>query len=66
MTNELINFTIPASFILKRVFPTGAEIAFGYERGWLRRKDVVDIALAKYRASQPLHEAERRLSLLLP
>jgi hypothetical protein len=66
MRDDLINFRIPASFILQRVFPTAAEVAFGYHRGWLRPTDVVEIALAKYKASQPLQKAEEALALLLP
>ncbi len=49
MTDEhaLIRFNIPASFVLERALPTGAELAYGYRDGWLTRKDVVALALAK-------------------
>jgi hypothetical protein len=66
MRDDLINFRIPASFVLARAFPTAAEIAFGYQRGWLRATDVVEIALVKYKAGQSFGKPGEELALLLP
>ena len=67
MTDEhaLIRFNIPASFVVARAMPTGAELAYGFREGWLTRADVVAVALAKYEADLPLSPAEEELALLL-
>ena len=41
---------IPASFVLARVFPTPAELALGFTKGFLEALDVVQIALGKMTA----------------
>ncbi len=66
MTDDLVSFRIPGSFVLQRALPTAAEISLGYDRGWLRPADVVEICLAKYKAGQTLHKAEEEMALLLP
>jgi hypothetical protein len=63
--DALVRFEIPASFVLTRVLPTGAELAYGFRHGWLRRPDVVRIALAKYEAGICLSAPEEELALLL-
>lgn len=64
--SDLVQFQIPAQFILERAFPTGAEIALGFERRWLRPNDVVEIALEKMKAGLPITRAEEEIALLLP
>jgi hypothetical protein len=62
---RLMELQLPASFVVERVLPTGAEIAYGFREGWLSRQGVVDVALAKYEAGGPLGSAEEELALLL-
>lgn len=61
----LLEIKVPASFILEWGFPTGAELGFGFRQGWIRSRDVVDVALAKYRAGLLLVPAEEELAILL-
>lgn len=61
----LVRFHIPAAFVVARVLPTGAEMAYGFRHGWLSRADVVAIALAKYQAGKVSCESEETLALLL-
>lgn len=63
--HALIRFNIPASFVLTRAMPTGAELAYGFRDGWLTNVDVVIVALAKYETSVPMNSAEEELALLL-
>jgi hypothetical protein len=59
--NELVTFKLPASFILPRVFPTGAELAYGFRHGWVARADIVAIVKAKREAGVPMRELEEEL-----
>lgn len=63
--HELVRFEIPADFVLARALPTGAELAYGFRHGWLRRADVVTLALARYEAGSRLSQPEEQLALLL-
>lgn len=63
--NDSVRFELPASFVLTRVLPTGAELAYGYREGWLRRSDVVGITVAKLNRGAPLAAAEDEMALLL-
>lgn len=63
---DLVNLRIPAEFVLDRAIPTAGEIAFGFEQGWVGRKDVVQMALAKLKGGHHLTEAEHDLALILP
>ncbi|HEX2294071.1 MAG TPA: DUF2247 family protein [Actinomycetota bacterium] len=45
---------------------TGPEIGLGFDKGWLRAADAVEIALAKLKVGIPLADAEEQLALLLP
>lgn len=64
MTDQL-RFDLPASFVLARALPTPAELAYGYQDGWLRRADVVEIAVEKTRRGVSLTPPEEELVLLL-
>jgi hypothetical protein len=64
--NELVTFKLPASFILARALPTGAELAYGYRHGWVMQADVVAIVKAKCQAGEPLREPEEELIDVLP
>jgi hypothetical protein len=64
--NELVTFKLPASFILARALPTGAELAYGYRHGWVTQADVVAIVKAKCQAGEPLREPEEELMDVLP
>ncbi len=62
---RLVDIELPASFIVQRVLPTGAEVAYGFQEGWLSRNAVIAIELAKYEAGLSLSSAEEELALLL-
>jgi hypothetical protein len=62
----LLEFKVPASFLVERWgLPTAAEIGYGFRMGWIRRTDVVDLALEKYEAGVPISSTEQDLALLL-
>jgi len=63
--NDSVPFELPASFVLGRVVPTGAELAYGYRDGWLQRADVVEITVAKLNRGASLVAAEEEMVLLL-
>lgn len=56
---------LSSTFLGSRALPTPAETAFAYERGWLRRQTLVELALLKYQRGMTLHHAEEQLALLL-
>lgn len=64
--DDLVRLHLPAQFILHRVLLTRAEMAFGFEQGWLDAKDIVELALAKLRQGLSVTPAEEELALLLP
>jgi hypothetical protein len=64
--SRLVEMRLPAPFVIERASPTGAELAYGFREGWLSRKDVVEVALAKYKADVVLSPPEEELALLLP
>ena len=64
--SRLIDIKISASFVVDWGFPTGAELGYGLRNGWVRSRDAVEIALAKYKADHVLTPAEEELALLLP
>lgn len=55
----------PVSFVLERVVPTGAELAWGYRHGWVSGESAIAIALAKLEAGACLPAPEEELALLL-
>lgn len=65
--SRLVTFRIPADFILKHCTPTGPEIAYGLEHGWVSRQDVVAIAVAKLAKAEDtsMSEGEKELALIL-
>jgi uncharacterized protein DUF2247 len=63
--HALVRFEIPADFVTARLLPTAQALADGSLHGWLRRPDVVAVALAKYGAGVALAPAEEELALLL-
>jgi hypothetical protein len=65
MDKRLVQFTIPADFVLERALPTQWELAYGHSEGWLTSADVVKIAMTRYLASIPTSAIEERLALLL-
>ena len=58
-------FPLPVSFVLERVLPTGAELAWGYRHGWVSAEGAVAIALAKLEAGIYLPAPEEEVALLL-
>lgn len=60
-----VRFTIPAEFVARQGLPTATELSHGYRYGWIRREDVVAIALTKYEAGLVSQDAEEALALLL-
>jgi|SRR5579884_2447443 len=62
---RLVELELPALFVVERVLPTGAEVAYGFREGWLSRQGVVEVELAKYKAQRKLPPAEEELALLL-
>lgn len=58
-------FPLPVSFVLERVLPTGAELAWGYRHGWVSAESAVAIAVAKLEAGAYLSGPEEELALLL-
>jgi hypothetical protein len=62
---NLVQIKIPSSFVIGWGFPTGAELGYGFRSGWVRGRDAVEIALAKYKADLTLAPAEEELALLL-
>lgn len=65
MGADLVKFEIPASFVLERMLPTGAELVWGFRHGWISAEGVVAIALAKMEAGVYLPRPEEDLALLL-
>jgi len=63
--DDLVKFEIPASFVLERMFPSAAELAWGFRRGWVSAEGVVAIALGKLIAGIYLPGPEEELALLL-
>jgi len=63
--SRLVPLRFPASFVVARGLPTGAELGYGFREGWLDRRNVVEVALAKYKAGVVLVPAEEELALLL-
>jgi hypothetical protein len=66
MRHELVVFNIPADFILARLIPTSAELAYGVHNGWLSRDDLVTIALAKLERGVDSTGPEEQLLVLSP
>jgi len=64
--SNLVDIKVPASFVVDWGFPTGAELGYGFRRGWVRGHDAVEIALAKYKADLTLAPEEEELALLFP
>jgi hypothetical protein len=62
---RLVEIELPAPFVVERVHPTGAEVAYGFRHGWLSRRGVVDVELARHEADLDLSSAEEELALLL-
>ena len=65
MNDKLVQLQIPADFVVTRVLPTAAELAYGFRHGFLSPDDVIAVALAKYTAEIPLGPVEEQLALLL-
>ena len=60
MSREII-IRLSPEFILARVVPTGAELAYGYEIGWLSAREIVAIVQAKSDSAVPLDAMEEAL-----
>jgi hypothetical protein len=60
MTNEII-IRLSPEFILARVVPTAAELAYGHEIAWLSARDIVAIAEAKRDSGLSLDTVEEAL-----
>jgi hypothetical protein len=54
-----------AAFVLSRVVLTPAELALGFRRHWIGRRETVDLALGKLKAGQPVSDTEEALAFLL-
>jgi hypothetical protein len=65
MSDALVNFVIPASFVVDRVKLTPSELVYGYRGGWITDRDVVAIALAAFGTDADLAPAAEELALLL-
>lgn len=63
--NDLVQFRIPATFVINHVVLTPHELAYGFKHGWLTPQDVVQVALAALSAGAPLSQPEEALALLL-
>ncbi len=59
------SFVLPALFVIDRVLPTGAELAWGYSHGWVSPETAVAIALAKFEAGVYQPAPEEEIALLL-
>jgi hypothetical protein len=44
--SRLVALKAPATFVVDWGLPTAAELGYGYRQGWLRPRDLVDIAPA--------------------
>ena len=64
--NDLVRLRLSASFILDRVILTPAEMAFGFDRGWLQPSDIVELALAKLKSGLQITPLEEEIALKLP
>jgi hypothetical protein len=65
MTN-LVQIDIPTEFILSRVIPTPAEMAYGYRHGRTTAGQLVELAEAKVASGLPATDEEVMLAQLLP
>lgn len=65
MTEDLVRFRLPATFVAERVFLRPSEIACGYERGWLDPAAVVAVAERALGEGRELTPEVEALALLL-
>jgi hypothetical protein len=65
MTN-LASFSIPTDFILSRVMPSAAELAYGFRAGRVSAEQLVEIEEAKVQGGHPTTHEELQLAKLLP
>lgn len=63
--SRLVPLQLPSPFVVSYAIPTGAELAWGFREGWITRRGLVEVALAKYEAHILLSDAEERLALSL-
>lgn len=63
--SRLLRLELPASFVISHALSTAAELAWGFCEGWLSRRGLVEVALAKFEAGVVLSDAEEQLALLL-
>jgi hypothetical protein len=62
--SDLVKFTIPPGFALRRVLPTEAELAYGFLHDWIGLSGAVEIARARIDSGSGASSALEKLAVL--